>query len=125
MEGSDSFTRSAEAGQAISVLLASVLFALSGLLQVFLDSTDRSTYPTAVVASIGRAPAFGPSFLSFGALFWVARKVSPGQRADRLEGNARHARVTFLRSIEGRRGRRRRSWCRGGLTERRANTCTD
>ena len=104
IEGPETFSRFAEAGQAISLflivigllfflknwrtgwpwILASLLFTLNGLLQVFLDSTNRTKSLTALVASIGRAPAFGLSLLGFGALFWVAWKVAPAQRAKRL-----------------------------------------
>jgi len=97
IEGPETFSRFAEAGQTISLivilvgllfflknwrtgwpwLLPGSFFTLNGFLQVFLDSTSRTTPLTAIVASIGKAPAFGLSLLSFGALLWLAWKVAP------------------------------------------------
>ena len=104
IEGPETFSRFAEAGQAISLILlmvgllfflknwrtgwpwilTSLLFTLNALLQVFLDSTGRTKSLTELVASIGRAPAFGLSLTIFGALLWVAWKVAPAKRPKQL-----------------------------------------
>lgn len=104
IEGPETFSRFAEAGQAISLILimvgllfflknwrtgwpwilTSLLFTLNALLQVFLDSTGRTKSLTELVASIGRAPAFGLSLTIFGALLWVAWKVAPAKRTKQL-----------------------------------------
>jgi hypothetical protein len=100
IDGPETFSRFSEAAQTISLilivvgllfvvrnwrtgwpwLLASLFFTLNGLLQVFLDSTDRTKSLTALVASIGRAPAFGLTLLSFGALLGLAWRVAPAKR---------------------------------------------
>lgn len=100
VEGPETFSRFAEAGQAISLILilvgllfflrnwrtgwpwvlASLFFTLNGLLQAYLDGTGRTKPLTGLVASIGRAPAFGLSLTIFGALLWLAWKVAPAQR---------------------------------------------
>jgi hypothetical protein len=102
--GPETFSRFAEAGQTISLILiligllfflknwrtgwpwivASSFFTLNGLLQVYLDSTGRTKSLTQVVASIGRAPAFGLSLLIFGALLWLALRVDPAKRTKHL-----------------------------------------
>ncbi len=107
IEGPETFSRFAEAGQTISLILilvgflfflkawrtgwpwimASLFFTLNGLLQVFLDSTDRTKALTAFVASIGRAPAFVLSLLTFAALLWVAWKLAPARRINRVGQN--------------------------------------
>jgi hypothetical protein len=104
IEGPETFSRFAEAGQALSIItvligllffvrnwrtgwpwiIAPVVFSLNPLLQVYLDSTDRTKSLTQLVASIGRAPAFALSFLIFAALLWVAWRVDPGKRAKHL-----------------------------------------
>ena len=104
VEGPETFSRFAEAGQTISLILivvgllfflknwrtgwpwilASLGFTLNGLLQVFLDSTERTKPLTELVASIGRAPAFGLSLTIFGALLWMAWKVAPAKRTKQL-----------------------------------------
>lgn len=100
IEGPETFARFADAGQAISVILlliglmfflrnwrtgwpwiiASSFFSMNGMLQAYLDSTGRTKPLTQLVASIGRAPAFGLSLVIFGALLWVAWRVDPGKR---------------------------------------------
>ncbi len=104
IEGPETFSRFADAGQASSLIvilvgllfflknwrtgwpwiLASSFFSLNGLFQVYLDNTDRTEPLTVIVASIGRAPAFGLSLLIFGALLWVAWKVDPAKRTKQL-----------------------------------------
>ena len=98
--GPETFSRFAEAGQTISIIIlligllfflknwrtgwpwiiAAAFFTLNGFLQLYLDSTGRTKSLTQLVASVGRAPAFGVSLLSFAALLWVAWRVAPGTR---------------------------------------------
>lgn len=104
IEGPETFSRFAEAGQTISViisliglmfffrnwrtgwpwLIASSFFTVNGILQAYLDSAGRTKALTQLVASIGRAPAFGLSLLIFGALLWVAWRVGPAKGTTRL-----------------------------------------
>jgi uncharacterized membrane protein len=104
IEGPETFSRFAEAGQTISIIIfligllfflkdwrtgwpwiiAASFFSLNGFLQVYLDSTGRTESLTQLVASIGRAPAFGATLLIFGALLLVAWRVDPGKRAKHL-----------------------------------------
>ena len=107
IEGPETFSRFAEAGQTISIIIlligllfflkkwrtgwpwiiAGAFFTLNGFLQLYLDSTDRTKSLTQLVASVGRAPAFGASLLIFGALLWVAWRVAPGNRAKHVVVN--------------------------------------
>lgn len=107
IEGPETFSRFAEAGQAISIIIlfigllfflknwrtgwpwmiAGLFFSLNGMLQVYLDSTGRSESLTQLVASVGRAPAFVLSLLIFGALLWLAWRVDPTKRTKRLVVN--------------------------------------
>ena len=100
IEGPETFTRFADAGQTMSIIvfliglmfflkrwrtgwpwiIAGSFLSLNGFLQVYLDDTGRTKPLTQLVASIGRAPAFGLSLLIFGALLWVAWRVDPGNR---------------------------------------------
>jgi hypothetical protein len=104
VEGPDTFSNFGKAGQTISIVIlllgllfflkswrtgwpwivAAAFFTLNGFLQLFLDSTDRTTSLTQFVASIGRAPAFGASLLIFGGLLWVAWRVAPANRTRHL-----------------------------------------
>ena len=104
IEGPETFSRFAEASQTISIIIlligllfflkswrtgwpwiiAAAFFTLIGVLQVYLDRTDRTKPLTQFVASIGRATAFGASFLIFGALLWLAWRIGPTQRAKHL-----------------------------------------
>jgi hypothetical protein len=104
IEGPETFSRFAEAGQTISMLIlvlgllfflknwrtgwpwiiAGSFFTLNGFLQVYLDNTGRTKSLTQVVASIGRAPAFTLSLLIFSTLLWVAWRVDPAARTQRL-----------------------------------------
>lgn len=104
IEGPETFSRFAKAGQTISiiVLLVGLLFflkawrtgwpwiiagsfvSLNGFLQVYLDSAGHTKSLTQLVASIGRAPAFGLSLLIFTALLWMAWKVEPAARTQHL-----------------------------------------
>lgn len=105
-------SRFADAGQAISIvcfvigllfflrnwrtawpwLFAGSSFTVNAFLQMYLDQTGRTKPLTIVVASIGRAPAFGLSLLIFGALLWMAWRVVPAKRpkplAVRMAGRA-------------------------------------
>ena len=107
IEGPETFSRFADAGQAISIIIfligllfflkdwrtgwpwiiASSFFSLNGFLQAYLDSADRTKSLTQLVASIGRAPAFGLGLLIFGALLWVAWRVDPAKRTRHLVVN--------------------------------------
>ena len=100
IEGPETFTRFADAGQTMSIIvfliglmfflkswrtgwpwiIAGSFLSLNAFLQVYLDNTGRTKPLTQLVASIGRAPAFGLSLLIFGALLWVAWKVGPAKR---------------------------------------------
>ena len=100
IEGPETFSRFAKAGQTSSIVIlvigllfflrnwrtgwpwfiAAAFFTLNGWLQVYLDSTGRTLPLTQLVASIGRAPAFGASILLFGFLLWMAWKVDPSKR---------------------------------------------
>jgi hypothetical protein len=100
IEGPETFSRLANASQTISIiiiliglmfflrnwrtgwpwLVASSFFTVNGIVQAYLDSTGRSKPLTQLVASIGRAPAFGLSLLIFGALLWVAWRVGSARR---------------------------------------------
>ncbi len=104
IEGPETFSRFAEAGQTISMILlligllfflknwrtgwpwiiAAALFTLNGFLQQYLDSSGRTKSLTLLVASPGRAPAFGASLVIFGALLWVAWSFAPGERAKQV-----------------------------------------
>jgi uncharacterized membrane protein YozB (DUF420 family) len=104
IEGPETFSRFADASQTISIIIlligllfflknwrtgwpwiiAATFFTLNGFLQLYLDSTGRTKSLTQLVASIGRAPAFGASLLIFGALLWVAWRVDPRKRAKHL-----------------------------------------
>ena len=104
IEGPETFSRFAEAGQTISVIIlvigllfflrkwrtgwpwiiAASFFTLNGLLQVYLDSADLSKPLTDLVASIGRPTALGASFLIFGALLWWTLRINPVKRAKLL-----------------------------------------
>jgi uncharacterized membrane protein YozB (DUF420 family) len=104
IEGPETFSRFADAGQTISIIIillglmfflrnwragwpwiiASSFFSMNGILQAYLDSTGRTKPLTQLVASIGRAPAFGLSLLIFGALLWVAWKVGPAKRTTHI-----------------------------------------
>ena len=104
IEGPETFSRFAEAGQTMSIIvfliglifflkswrtgwpwiIAGSFLTVNGFLQVYLDDTGRTKVLTQVVASIGRAPAFGLSLLIFGALLWVAWKIDPAARTPRL-----------------------------------------
>ena len=104
IEGPETFSRFAKAGQTISIVIlligllfflknwrtgwpwfiAGSFFTLNGFLQLYLDSTDRTKSLTQLVASIGRAPAFGMSLLIFGDLLWVAWRVGPTRRMPHL-----------------------------------------
>jgi hypothetical protein len=99
VEGPATFSRFADAGQTMSIIIfliglmfflkswrtgwpwiiAGSFLSLNALLQVYLDNTDRTKSLTQLVASIGRAPAFGLSLLIFGALLWVAWSVDPNR----------------------------------------------
>ena len=101
IEGPETFSRFAEAGQTISIIIfaigllfflrkwrtgwpwiiAATFFTLNGFLQLFLDRTDRTKPLTHLVGSIGRGTAFGASFLIFGALLWLAWRIAPAKRA--------------------------------------------
>jgi uncharacterized membrane protein YozB (DUF420 family) len=101
IEGPETFSRFADASQTISLIIfvigllfflrkwrtgwpwiiAAAFFTLNGLLQLYLDRTDRTRPLTHLVASIGRAPAFGASFLIFAALLWLAWRIDPAKRA--------------------------------------------
>ena len=107
IEGPETFSRFAEAGQTISIIIiligllfflknwrtgwpwiiAASFFSLNGFLQVYLDSTGRTESLTQLVASVGRAPAFALSLLIFGALLWVAWRVDPAKRTKHLVVN--------------------------------------
>jgi len=104
IEGPETFSRFADAGQTISIIIiliallfflkswrtgwpwiiASSFFSMNGILQAYLDSTGRTKYLTQLVASIGRAPAFALSLLVFGALLWVAWRVDLSKRTTDL-----------------------------------------
>jgi hypothetical protein len=104
IEGPETFSRFADAGQTISILvlvlgllfflknwrtgwpwiIAGSFFTLNGFLQMYLDNTGRTKSLTQVVASIGRAPAFALSLLIFSALLWVAWRVDPAARTQHL-----------------------------------------
>jgi hypothetical protein len=104
IDGPETFSRFAEAGQTISMvilltgllfflkswrtgwpwIIAATFFTLNGFLQAYLDSTGRTKSLTQLVASIGRVPAFCASLLILGALLWVAWRVDPGKRAKLL-----------------------------------------
>jgi hypothetical protein len=101
IEGPETFSRFAEAGQTISLIIfaigllfflrkwqtgwpwiiAATFFTLNGFLQLFLDRTDRTKPLTHLVGSIGRGTAFGASFLIFVALLWLAWRIAPAKRA--------------------------------------------
>ncbi|MEY2854157.1 MAG: hypothetical protein RL030_1289 [Pseudomonadota bacterium] len=101
IEGPETFSRFAKAAQASALvgsvvgllfflrnrrsgwpwILVSSFFILNGLLQMFVDRTDRTQSLTALVASIGRAPAFGLGLIIFAALLWVAWKAVPANRS--------------------------------------------
>lgn len=100
IEGPETFTRFAEAGQTMSMIvfviglmfflkswrtgwpwiIAGSFLTLNAFLQMYLDNTGRAEPLTQLVASIGRAPAFGMSLLMFGALLWLAWRVDPRNR---------------------------------------------
>jgi hypothetical protein len=104
IEGPETFSRFADAGQTGATIvlvtgllfflknwrtgwpwiLAGSFFTLNGLLQVYLDSTDNTKPLTAIVASIGRAPAFVLSLVIFAALLWLAWRFDPAKRTRRL-----------------------------------------
>jgi hypothetical protein len=104
IEGPETFSRFAEAIQSISIIIllvgllfflkswrtgwpwmiAAAFFTLNGFLQLHLDSTGRTKSLTQLVASIGRAPAFGASLLLFGVLLWVAWRVDPAKRTKHI-----------------------------------------
>ena len=104
IEGPETFSRFAEAGQASSLILfvvgllfflrkwrtgwpwiiAAAFFTVNGLLQGYLDSTERTKSLTDLVASIGRPAAFGGSFLIFVTLLWLAWRINPSKRAKHL-----------------------------------------
>ena len=104
IEGPETFSRFAKAGQTSSMvllligllfflrnwrtgwpwLIAATFFTLNGFLQVYLDGTGRTLPLTQFVASIGRGPAFGASALFFGSLLWMAWKVDPSKRMKHL-----------------------------------------
>jgi hypothetical protein len=104
IEGPETFSRFAEAGQAISIIVvligllfflkdwrtgwpwmvAGLFFSLNGLLQVYLDSTGQTESLTQLVASVGRARAFALTLLIFGILLWVAWRVGPATRTKQL-----------------------------------------
>ena len=107
IEGPETFTRFAEAGQTMSIIvflvglmfflkswrtgwpwiIAGSFLTLNGFLQVYLDDTGRTKPLTQLVASVGRAPAFGMSLLIFGALLWVAWRVDPRKRTKHVVVN--------------------------------------
>jgi uncharacterized membrane protein YozB (DUF420 family) len=111
IEGPETFSRFAEAGQTISLIIlvigllfflrkwrtgwpwiiASTFFTLNGVLQLYLDRTDLTKPLTQFVASIGSATAFGASFLIFGALLWWAWRINPAKRAKHLVAEQRPA----------------------------------
>jgi len=104
IEGPETFSRFAKAGQTISiiVLLVGLLFflktwrtgwpwiiagsfaSLNGFLQAYLDAAGHTKSLTQLVASIGRAPAFGLSLVVFSALLWVAWRLEPAARTQHL-----------------------------------------
>jgi hypothetical protein len=105
IEGPETFSRFAKSGQTVSMIIlvigllfflrkwrtgwpwiiAATFFTLNGLVQVYLDGTDQTKPLTQLIASIGRAPAFGAGFLIFGALLWLAWRFDPAkQRANHL-----------------------------------------
>ena len=107
IEGPETFTRFAEAGQTMSIIIfviglmfflkswrtgwpwiiAGSFLTLNGFLQVYLDDTGHTKPLTQLVASIGRAPAFGLSLLILGALLWMAWRVDPGNRTKHVVVN--------------------------------------
>lgn len=104
IEGPETFSRFANSAQTISMIIlaigllfflrkwrtgwpwviAGAFFTLNGLVQLYLDRTDRTKPLTQLVASIGKAPAFGASFVIFGALLWLAWRIDPAKRAKHL-----------------------------------------
>ena len=104
IEGPETFSRFAEAGQTISLIIlligllfflkawrtgwpwmiAAAFFTLNGFLQLYLDRSGRTKPLTDLVASIGRPAAFGASFLIFAALLWLAWRVGPARRSKPL-----------------------------------------
>jgi hypothetical protein len=101
-EGPDTPPRFAEAGQMSALigalvgllfflrswrtgwpwLLTSVFFLVDGYVQFLVAEADRTTALTALVASVGRAPAFLLGLTIFGALLLVAWRVKPPQRTN-------------------------------------------
>ncbi|MEO6528715.1 MAG: hypothetical protein ABIP93_19010 [Gemmatimonadaceae bacterium] len=100
IEGPETFSRFADAAKASAVigilvgvlfflknrrsgwpwLLVSSFFFLNGILQMIVARTDRTKSLTLLVASIGRAPAFGLGLMIFLALLWMAWRVQPAKR---------------------------------------------
>ena len=64
-------------------LFTSAFFFLNGYLQFRIAQTDSTKSLTVLVASIGRAPAFGLGLSIFLALLWVAWRVAPTMRTKR------------------------------------------
>ena len=64
-------------------LLAPVFLFLNGYLQFLAAETGRTKMLTALVASIGRVPAFGLGFTIFLALLWLAWRVQLTARPPR------------------------------------------
>ncbi len=64
-------------------LLTGAFFLLDGYVQMLVEQADRTTAFTALVASIGRTPAFVLALTIFAALLGVAWRVSPAWRTKR------------------------------------------
>jgi hypothetical protein len=104
IEGPETFDRFAKSGQTVSMIIlvigllfflrkwrtgwpwiiAAAFFTVNGLVQVYLDGTGRTVPLTRFVASIGRAPAFGATFVIFGALLWLVLRIDPAKRTKPL-----------------------------------------
>lgn len=64
-------------------LLAGSMFFLNGFLQMFVAGMNGTKPLTQIVASIGRAPAFGLGLMTFVALLWLAWRVEAQKRTAR------------------------------------------